>query len=334
MGPAVRSSASSSVKSSWPTSDDGTDHDGTDHHGSMLSRAPTRNASTDSLADLETFQRRDVFVGKQRDLARSLSNRLHALCIASPFAALSQQQAALASRGLTRAEREDLHTLFALVCHTAGKENSSLRRSSDPSPSEQRSGSREMRLHWGEFQQALGVAWNAPIVKRVFDLLRPDGQGSVSFESFARGLFPICSTRARLRDKLRFVFSVIDLDGSNSISKPELHCALRLAFAHRRSLPTQLLEQVLDATFALFQLDLVGEISWGAFERYYHKHPEQAQVLIQPLGFNINRLTASIWLGLPEQWLLPERTHAPPSAPVVVLERGYTPPSMPKLPSR
>ena len=82
--------------------------------------------------------------------------------------------------------------------------------------------------------------------------------------------------------------------------------------------------QVLDSTFAMFQLDSAGEISWRAFERYYAKHPQQAQLLVHRLGFNINRLTAAMWLRLPDVWMAPERGSSV-AGPAVELQRGYMP---------
>uniref|UniRef100_A0A7S0ILG9 EF-hand domain-containing protein n=1 Tax=Calcidiscus leptoporus TaxID=127549 RepID=A0A7S0ILG9_9EUKA len=287
----------------------------------VLSSAPTRNASHSYLQPLGSD---DPRAAKQDALSRKLTNRLHTLFLTSPLSGLTSlaQPQISTSCMLSSAEHADMHALFSLVCAAADDERSCLHEG-EPERT-QRSGE-QLRLSWGCFQQAFGSQWNAPIVKRVFDLMQPDERGSVSFDAFQRVLAPVCSVRAPLGAKLLFAFQCLDLDGSEGISHSELHFALRLALANTAAVPERLLEQVLDHTFGTFELDSAGEISWRAFERYYSKRPQQAWLLVAPLRFNINRLTASTWMGLPDAWMVPDRSAGKAPAPAVVLERGHTP---------
>tara|TARA_B100000768_G_scaffold130229_1_gene120820 strand:- start:490 stop:696 length:207 start_codon:yes stop_codon:yes gene_type:complete len=65
----------------------------------------------------------------------------------------------------------------------------------------------------------------------------------ISFEDFARGIFPLASAQATLDDKLHFLFQCLDLDGSHAISREDvlvhLHayaaqslCAADCSFSH------------------------------------------------------------------------------------------------------
>ena len=66
-----------------------------------------------------------------------------------------------------------------------------------------------------------------PLMQRILQKFNDDNSGMISFAEFARALSTL-TPRTTLEQKLRFVFSLFDHDGSGTISAVELFGLLRL----------------------------------------------------------------------------------------------------------
>jgi len=159
------------------------------------------------------------------------------------------------------------------------------------------------------------VLRHAMIIKRVFDIMDTDGDGVISFEDFARGLFPLASSQAGLDDKLHFLFQCLDLDGSEAISREDLLVHLHMYMGQSLceedcTFSTEQLEQVISATFDAAELDSSGHIGKHGFIRLLRKQPHFMAALRQRLCLNVNKTIANLIMGLDAGWLVVgERTH-------------------------
>lgn len=173
-------------------------------------------------------------------------------------------------------------------------------------------------ISWGEFQLAFGASWHAMVIKRIFDIIDGDGDGQISFEDFARGLFPMVSKKASQDDKLHFLFQCLDLDGSSAISREDLLVHLHM-YAGTSLLredcefsPEQL-EGVITATFAEAELDDNGHIDGTGFAKLLRSQPRLLRQLEERLCLNVNKTMANLIIGLDESWLeigaRPNRSH-------------------------
>ena len=198
--------------------------------------------------------------------------------------------------------------------------------------------SSELVLTRAEFQLAFGLGWNAVIIKRIFDMLDTDGDGSISLDDFSRGLFPLASVRATLDEKLRFLFESFDLDGSGFVSREDLLVHLHLyasqgLYENDCSLSTEQLESVVRATFEqAAAADAEGAtrggqgmetapapssiggrtgrgesgvpdgISWAAFDCMLRSRPQLVEQMLSRLGLDIARAIADLVLSIDERW--------------------------------
>lgn len=231
-------------------------------------------------------------------------------CLGAPSSSASDSERSETSSSRTplpktySAERDDLRALFNLAVSDCG--------GAEP----------DAFLGWGDFQAAFGVECNAPLIKRIFDLLDPDGDGSISFDCFADGLYPLYSQHATQYDRLMFLFRCFDLDGSDTISKSELLTALERTLS-QHGIPSELHEQVVSDTFLLFGAEGDEEISWELFEAYYSSRPEEAKSLARRVELDVNRLLVDVWMSVPDRWM--ERGCGEHGNPTLVLERGALP---------
>ena len=201
------------------------------------------------------------------------------------------------------------------------------------------------RISWGEFQLAFGASWHAMVIKRIFDIIDGDGDGQISFDDFARGLFPLVSTKASQDDKLHFLFQCLDLDGSSAISREDLLVHLHM-YAGASLLPEdcefspEQLEGVITATFAEAELDDNGHIGGSGFAKLLRAQPRLLRRLEERLCLNVNKTMANLIIGLDETWLeigaRPNRSHERSLASVASSSGGASSPpafsAMPGMP--
>jgi len=267
------------------------------------SAAPTRSAShpyqLDSLdTEQEDAASKGVSLLKQVSdhVSRAASSNSPPRCCARRLLHADGGRAGLAR------EQEDLRVAFGIltqigVAHPLG--------------------SASAHLSWGQFQAAFGRSENAPVIKRMFDLLDRDGSGSLCQETFVEGLSPLC-TRASAVEKLRFLFDCCDLDGSGGVSAADLTVALCASVA-TLNLPTATLQHVVERTFSDMHCDMEGEILWPAFLEYSLRHPEQSERMAWMLGVISPTLVADMWLSQADRWL---ESGTGESRVIVVVEQG------------
>lgn len=113
-----------------------------------------------------------------------------------------------------------------------------------------------------------------PLVQRVIDVFDTDGDGQVDFREFILGTSQF-SVRGDEQQKLRFAFSIYDLDKDGYISNGELFQVLKMMVGD--SLKDWQLQQLVDKTIILLDKDGDGKISFQEFSAVVrslevHKH--------------------------------------------------------------
>ncbi|XP_005382849.1 PREDICTED: calcineurin subunit B type 2 [Chinchilla lanigera] len=103
---------------------------------------------------------------------------------------------------------------------------------------------------------------NNPLVKRVIDIFDTDGNGEVDFEEFVTGLSQF-SVRGNEEQKLRFAFSIYDLDKDGYISNGELFQVLKMMVGE--NLKGWQLQQMVDKTIIIMDKDGDGRLSFQEF---------------------------------------------------------------------
>ena len=73
-----------------------------------------------------------------------------------------------------------------------------------------------------------------PLFQRVVQLHNTDKGGFIEFTEFAHAMSAL-SPRATLEDKLRFVFTLFDMNGTGTLETPELFQLLRMTMGQSRS---------------------------------------------------------------------------------------------------
>ena len=113
-----------------------------------------------------------------------------------------------------------------------------------------------------------------PPVQRAIDVFDTDGDGRVDFREFILGTSQF-SVRGDGQRKLRFAFSIYDLDKDGYISNGELFQVLKMMVGDR--LKDWQLQQLVDKTIILLDKDGDGKISFQEFSAVVrslevHKH--------------------------------------------------------------
>ncbi|XP_003995756.1 calcineurin subunit B type 2 [Prionailurus viverrinus] len=101
-----------------------------------------------------------------------------------------------------------------------------------------------------------------PLVQRVIDVFDTDGNGEVDFEEFVVGTSQF-SVRGDEEQKLRFAFSIYDMDKDGYISNGELFQVLKMMVGN--NLQDWQLQQIVDKTIIILDRDGDGRISFEEF---------------------------------------------------------------------
>ncbi|XP_022357138.1 calcineurin subunit B type 2 [Enhydra lutris kenyoni] len=101
-----------------------------------------------------------------------------------------------------------------------------------------------------------------PLVQRVIDVFDTDGNGEVDFKEFILGASQF-SVRGDEEEKLRFAFSIYDIDKDGYISNGELFQVLKLMVGD--NLKDWQLQQLVDKTIIVLDRDGDGKISFEEF---------------------------------------------------------------------
>lgn len=101
-----------------------------------------------------------------------------------------------------------------------------------------------------------------PLVQRVFDIFDTDGNGEVDFKEFLMGTSQF-SVKGDKEQKLRFAFSIYDMDKDGYISNGELFQVLNMMVGD--NLKDWQLQQLVDKTIIALDKDGDGKISFHEF---------------------------------------------------------------------
>ncbi|KAM6169475.1 calcineurin subunit B type 2 [Rhynchocyon petersi] len=103
---------------------------------------------------------------------------------------------------------------------------------------------------------------NNPLLGRIIDLFDTDGNGEVDFREFITGASQF-SVRGAEEQKLRFAFSIYDMDKDGYISNGELFQVLKMMVGD--NLKDSQLQQLVDKTIIILDTDGDGKISFEEF---------------------------------------------------------------------
>ena len=103
---------------------------------------------------------------------------------------------------------------------------------------------------------------NNPLVKRVIAVLDRNNDGNISFLEFVQGLNSL-SAGASQEEKLRFAFSIYDINNDGFISNGELFQVLKMMVGS--NLNDVQLQQLVDRTIVKADTDFDGKISFSEF---------------------------------------------------------------------
>ncbi|KAM9642370.1 calcineurin subunit B type 2 [Trichechus inunguis] len=101
-----------------------------------------------------------------------------------------------------------------------------------------------------------------PLLHRVIDIFDTDGNGEVDFKEFIAGASQF-SVRGSEEQKLRFAFSIYDMDKDGYISNGELFQVLKMLVGN--NLRDWQLQQLVDKTIIILDRDGDGRISFEEF---------------------------------------------------------------------
>jgi serine/threonine-protein phosphatase 2B regulatory subunit len=104
---------------------------------------------------------------------------------------------------------------------------------------------------------------NNPLATRVMDVFDSDGTGDVDFKEFLEGLSKF-SARGNKEEKLRFAFSIYDIDRDGFISNGELFIVLKIMVG--TNLNDNSIQQLVDRTIVEMDKDKDGKISFEEFK--------------------------------------------------------------------
>jgi serine/threonine-protein phosphatase 2B regulatory subunit len=101
-----------------------------------------------------------------------------------------------------------------------------------------------------------------PLVQRVISVFDKNGDGNISFYEFVTGLSRLTESGSE-QDKLKFLFSIYDIDNDGFISNGELFRVLKMMVGN--NLNDIQLQQLVDRTIIKADEDYDGKISFSEF---------------------------------------------------------------------
>lgn len=102
-----------------------------------------------------------------------------------------------------------------------------------------------------------------PLLKRVVAVFDKDQSGELDFKEFVQGLAMFAVKSTEREKKLRFLFSIYDLDGDGFISNEELYTVLKMMVGS--NLKDNQLQQIVDKTILALDKDSDGMINYKEF---------------------------------------------------------------------
>ena len=116
-------------------------------------------------------------------------------------------------------------------------------------------------LEPNEFFDIPELAQN-PLVQRVISVFDKNKDGNISFYEFVTGISKISEAGSE-EDKMRFLFSIYDIEGDGFISNGELFKVLKMMVGN--NLTDVQLQQLVDRTIIRADEDFDGKISYEEF---------------------------------------------------------------------
>eukprot|EP00003_Mantamonas_plastica_P031392 TRINITY_DN813_c0_g2_i2.p1 TRINITY_DN813_c0_g2~~TRINITY_DN813_c0_g2_i2.p1 ORF type:complete len:121 (+),score=48.80 TRINITY_DN813_c0_g2_i2:764-1126(+) len=117
-----------------------------------------------------------------------------------------------------------------------------------------------------------------PLLTRVMAIFDVDGDGDIDFKEFISSL-SVFSVNGEKEKKLKFAFSVYDIDNDGYISNGELFQVLKMMVGNNLS-DTQL-QQIVDKTIMESDLDGDGKISLEEFHKLVANTDIEAKMTIR-----------------------------------------------------
>lgn len=114
-----------------------------------------------------------------------------------------------------------------------------------------------------ELEKIPGVACN-PLVDRVIAVMAKNKSERVTFSELAHAL-SILSPQKPSEDRLRFAYSIYDVDGDGKVSNADLFTTLKVMVG--QNLTEVQVQQIVDRTFIEADLDRDGYITFEDFQR-------------------------------------------------------------------
>ncbi|XP_072173756.1 NADPH oxidase 5-like [Diadema setosum] len=139
-----------------------------------------------------------------------------------------------------------------------------------------------------EFKMALGIK-KSFFAERFFHLFDADGSGYISLDELMEGLYLL--TKGDPVDKLRFLFSVYDVDGNGAIDHEELKVVLRACLQESAmTISEATIDSLTSALFEAADTDGSGAISFEELKEELEKNPDVMENLT---------ISAASWLKPP-----------------------------------
>ncbi|XP_030829321.1 NADPH oxidase 5 [Strongylocentrotus purpuratus] len=149
-----------------------------------------------------------------------------------------------------------------------------------------------------EFKMALNIK-KSFFAERFFHLFDQDGSGYISLDELMEGLYLL--TKGDPVDKLRFLFSVYDVDGNGAIDHEELKVVLRACLCESSmTISEATIDALTSALFEAADTDGSGAISFEELKEELEKNPDVMENLT---------ISAASWLKPPS--LKPSRRVLP-----------------------
>eukprot|EP00088_Acartia_fossae_P019953 TRINITY_DN21687_c0_g1_i10.p1 TRINITY_DN21687_c0_g1~~TRINITY_DN21687_c0_g1_i10.p1 ORF type:complete len:179 (-),score=57.05 TRINITY_DN21687_c0_g1_i10:207-743(-) len=108
-----------------------------------------------------------------------------------------------------------------------------------------------------------------PLVKRVLAIFDKDNNGEIDFKEFVQGLAMFLVKSSDRESKLRFLFSIYDLDGDGLIANDELYTVLKMMVGN--NLKDDQLQQMVNKTILALDKDEDGKIDFQEFSKIIEK---------------------------------------------------------------